>query len=476
MEKTVQMLLLISLLSILVVGFSQDAKAASPLLSLGTDNVYYQCQGKVITPQTDDRASEDRSAYSIDPGSVKIINDAFFTDKNGVYYVSTYNYYCYFYKLIDADANSFRILNDLYQKDKSNVYYNSFYHGGPAVTRIENAQAATFTVLAGGYAKDSSRVYFVPNKGIMATLTTVTGADVATFNVLTEDNECAIDQKETYCQGKTSKESGKKIFDLKLYQKVKGKIIFLPESLGEAYYVSAGKKEIYALSRPLVAFSVMRAQGVGIKTSDLEKIPVSGSCPGYLPHCDMQARHDARFANAQKGKILIQVQGHGEAWYVNPSNGKRYFLGRPTDAFNLMKKLGMGISNGDYGKLLFGDETTAWANSLVKEFLVYVRKMDPKSPNLPRYQMSKVINSPDGMNKAILFAVNDDGNKHDMGLFNVNLGMTTIITDDHYVLEGDLNHQYISNVRWDSANKISFDVVFLDEVKTETTKKYLLVK
>ncbi|MCX6741215.1 MAG: hypothetical protein NTY61_02340, partial [Candidatus Parcubacteria bacterium] len=33
------------------------------------------------------------------------------------------------------------------------------------------------------------------------------------------------------------------------------------------------------------------------------------------------------------GKILLQTQSHGEAWYVNPVNGQRYFLGRPEDAF-----------------------------------------------------------------------------------------------------------------------------------------------
>lgn len=47
------------------------------------------------------------------------------------------------------------------------------------------------------------------------------------------------------------------------------------------------------------------------------------------------------------GKILLRVQHRGEAWYVNPDNGQRYFLGRPQDAFNLMRSLGLGISNDD---------------------------------------------------------------------------------------------------------------------------------
>ena len=37
------------------------------------------------------------------------------------------------------------------------------------------------------------------------------------------------------------------------------------------------------------------------------------------------------------GKIVLQVEQNGEAWYINPNNYKRYFLGRPNDAFALMR-------------------------------------------------------------------------------------------------------------------------------------------
>lgn len=51
---------------------------------------------------------------------------------------------------------------------------------------------------------------------------------------------------------------------------------------------------------------------------------------------------------ATKGKILLQVQEHGEAWYVYPVNLKRYYLGRPVDAFNVMRNLGLGVSEQTY--------------------------------------------------------------------------------------------------------------------------------
>ncbi|MFA4833839.1 MAG: hypothetical protein WC619_03255 [Patescibacteria group bacterium] len=48
---------------------------------------------------------------------------------------------------------------------------------------------------------------------------------------------------------------------------------------------------------------------------------------------------DINFANKQKGKILLQVEGHGEAWFVNTGDGKRYFLGKPADAFRIMRSV-----------------------------------------------------------------------------------------------------------------------------------------
>ncbi len=48
------------------------------------------------------------------------------------------------------------------------------------------------------------------------------------------------------------------------------------------------------------------------------------------------------------GYILLQVQERGEAWYVNPQDGNRYFLGRPDDAFRVMRELGLGVSNKDF--------------------------------------------------------------------------------------------------------------------------------
>lgn len=58
---------------------------------------------------------------------------------------------------------------------------------------------------------------------------------------------------------------------------------------------------------------------------------------GYDPLNKTKYALDAKYANAQKGKILISVKGNNEAWYVNPKDGKRYFLGRPLDAVKALE-------------------------------------------------------------------------------------------------------------------------------------------
>ncbi len=60
---------------------------------------------------------------------------------------------------------------------------------------------------------------------------------------------------------------------------------------------------------------------------------------GFNPAGEGSLGIDYDFANRQKGKIFLQVEANGEAWYVNPGDGKRYFLGRPADGFRVMRDI-----------------------------------------------------------------------------------------------------------------------------------------
>ena len=59
----------------------------------------------------------------------------------------------------------------------------------------------------------------------------------------------------------------------------------------------------------------------------------------------------ATISSNTKGKILLQVESRGEAWYVNPKDEKRYYMASGGEAFQIMKTLGVGVSNKNLDKI-----------------------------------------------------------------------------------------------------------------------------
>lgn len=59
-------------------------------------------------------------------------------------------------------------------------------------------------------------------------------------------------------------------------------------------------------------------------------------------------------ANFLSGRILLQVESKGEAWYVNPKNEQRYYLGRPSAALDFLRSQAIGISLADLSKIPVG--------------------------------------------------------------------------------------------------------------------------
>jgi len=47
-----------------------------------------------------------------------------------------------------------------------------------------------------------------------------------------------------------------------------------------------------------------------------------------------------------EGYILLDVERHGEAYYI--FQGEKYYLGRPNDAFDIMRQLSLGISEENF--------------------------------------------------------------------------------------------------------------------------------
>ncbi|MFH1030453.1 MAG: hypothetical protein V1770_04305, partial [bacterium] len=125
--------------------------------------------------------------------------------------------------------------------------------------------------------------------------------------------------------------------DEKLSKRVSGNILLQVESKGEGWYVNPDNKKKYYLGKPADAFSIMRNLGLGIKHSELEN---------YL---------NKKFPSRLAGKIMLDVEQKGEAYYVNPKDLKGYFLNKPSDAFQVMRNLGLGITNADIHKIEVGE-------------------------------------------------------------------------------------------------------------------------
>ncbi len=120
-----------------------------------------------------------------------------------------------------------------------------------------------------------------------------------------------------------------------------GRILIQVQQKGKAWYIDPLTKTRAYLGKPSDAFRVMRELGLGISNTNLEKISTS----------DNPTIRNRAFAQKFAGRILLQVEANGEAWYVNPVDLKRYFLGRPSDAFGVMRAQGLGISDDNINKI-----------------------------------------------------------------------------------------------------------------------------
>ncbi len=65
--------------------------------------------------------------------------------------------------------------------------------------------------------------------------------------------------------------------------------------------------------------------------------------------------HASGLGERLAGQILLQVQSHGEAWYVNPKDQRRYYMKDGAAAYQIMRYLSLGISDADYARLIAGD-------------------------------------------------------------------------------------------------------------------------
>lgn len=112
-----------------------------------------------------------------------------------------------------------------------------------------------------------------------------------------------------------------------LTNRLVGRILLQVENHGQAWYLEPTGKERHFMGRPNDAFDMMRRFGLGISEVNFNKFQEDG-----VP---------ARFA----GRIFLRTEANGEAYYINPVDMQMNYLGRPADAFRIMRELALGINN-----------------------------------------------------------------------------------------------------------------------------------
>jgi hypothetical protein len=138
-----------------------------------------------------------------------------------------------------------------------------------------------------------------------------------------------------------------------LSTRLQGYILLQVEEYGEAWYIRSEDSKRYYMKDGDVAYGMMRFFSLGITDTDLASIPPVETTSEMLSTNSVCSTNT--LANRLKGEILLQVQQHGEAWYIYPPTCKRIYLKDGEAAYAIMRFLGLGITNADLVSIEEGD-------------------------------------------------------------------------------------------------------------------------
>ncbi|MFA5131371.1 MAG: hypothetical protein WC467_02995 [Patescibacteria group bacterium] len=119
-----------------------------------------------------------------------------------------------------------------------------------------------------------------------------------------------------------------------LTKRLKGRILLQVQDKGQAWYVNPSDGRRYSLGRPEDAYNLMRRFALGVSNSDFTAI-----------------ENNPQGWSQLAGRILLKPNDSGRAYYFDPVNLELYYLGRPDDAYNIMRQRGLGITNSDLTKI-----------------------------------------------------------------------------------------------------------------------------
>ncbi len=166
---------------------------------------------------------------------------------------------------------------------------------------------------------------------------------------------------------------------------LRGQFLIQVENKGQAWYVDLENGLRHILNQDSF-LEVVHKNSLGISNNDLLKIPLAvddrliridsdrdglddrveraiGTNPfnsdsdddSYLDTLELKGHYDPlgssrlaidiNFTKKLSGKFLLQTEGRGELWYLNPSDNLRYYIGDYSDLIKIVSILGRGINN-----------------------------------------------------------------------------------------------------------------------------------
>lgn len=181
--------------------------------------------------------------------------------------------------------------------------------------------------------------------------------------------------------------------DTAFRDKLKGRILLQVQEGGEAWYVDHTTGLRFYLKDGETALTALRVFGLGVTNADLKTIPVGieeraemadadgdgladqledaigtdklsadSDGDGYTDGSEVKNGYNpagsgktisGSLKDKLEGKILLQVEGKGEAWYVR--GGKRFYMKNGDQAYHIMRFLSLGITNADLARIAVGE-------------------------------------------------------------------------------------------------------------------------
>ncbi|MBD3251513.1 SH3 domain-containing protein [Candidatus Uhrbacteria bacterium] len=87
----------------------------------------------------------------------------------------------------------------------------------------------------------------------------------------------------------------------------------------------------------------------------MSEYPSKGPTAAEQTQKQSHYRNRAGILNNVRGYILLQVENHGEAWYVDPITDKRFYMKDGPTAYQMMRSFGLGVTEVDYNAMAAGD-------------------------------------------------------------------------------------------------------------------------